>query len=255
MKAGRTPIIAGNWKMNTSVAEAVALARAAKDFAATFNDREVMVAPPFPWLVPVREAIEGSSLRLGAQDMHHEPSGAFTGAVSAGMLKEAGCTHVIIGHSERRQFFGETDESVNKKTKAALAAGLVPVVCVGETLPEREAGKVEAVVGGQVSRGLAGIPDASARLLVVAYEPVWAIGTGKTASSAQAQEVHAFVRGELAHLFGKPAADAIRIQYGGSVKPDNVDELMAQPDIDGALVGGASLKADAFTRIVNFKKA
>ena len=253
MNVKRKPLIAGNWKMNTTLAEAVALAKAMRE-PAKAADREVLVAPPFVWLTAVAAEIKGAGVMLAAQDVHHEASGAFTGAVSVGMLREAGCTHVIIGHSERRQLFGETDESVNRKTKAALKGGLVPIVCVGETLAQREAGQGEAVVGGQVRGGLAGIDAKDIAGTVIAYEPVWAIGTGKTATSAQAQEVHAFIRTVLAGMAGAAVAEVVRIQYGGSVKPDNGDELMAMPDIDGALVGGASLKADGFVRICSFRK-
>jgi triosephosphate isomerase len=253
MEKGRKPLIAGNWKLNTTRAEAISLATAVKAVADKLPDREVMIAPPFTWLAEVAAAIRGSRLLLGAQDVFYEKSGAYTGEVSVPMLVEAGCTHVIIGHSERRQFFGETDAGVNKKTKAALAGGLIPVVCVGESLAEREAGKVEKVVGTQLRGGLEGLSNDEAERTVIAYEPVWAIGTGKTATSQQAQDVHAFIRATLAGLFGAGTASKMRIQYGGSVKPDNIDELMAMKDIDGALVGGASLKAEGFARIAGFK--
>jgi triosephosphate isomerase len=207
------------------------------------------VAPPFTALAAAAEALQGSKIQLAAQNVHPEPQGAFTGEVSAAMLAEAGCRHVIVGHSERRQLFGETDEGVRRKVGAVLAAGMRPVVCVGETLAERDAGRTLEVVGRQVRGGLAGLPATAVAALTVAYEPVWAIGTGKTATTAQAQEVHAAIRALLRELAGG-VADQVRIQYGGSVKPDNAAELMSQPDVDGALVGGASLKASDFSQIV-----
>lgn len=253
MAATRKPMLAGNWKMYCLTAEARALAEGIKKEAAGLNDREVLVAPPYTALATVAAVVKGSNVLLAAQNLHWETQGAFTGEVSAPMLRDIGCTHVIIGHSERRQFFGETDETVAKKIEAAQAAGLVPIVCVGESLAQRETGKTLDVVGGQVRSGLLGHDAAAIRALVVAYEPVWAIGTGKVATPEQAQEVHAFIRKTLGEMVGADAAGAIRVLYGGSVKPDNVDELMAQPDIDGALVGGASLKVDSFARIVKFK--
>jgi triosephosphate isomerase (TIM) len=198
--------------------------------------------------------LDGSAIQLGAQNLHWEPKGAFTGEISAAMLVEAGCTHVIIGHSERRQLFGETNETVNKRLHAALAAGLTPVVCVGETLQERDADATVQVVERQVVAGLAGISPAALAKSVVAYEPVWAIGTGKTATPAQAQEVHRTIRDQLAKVADQDTADRVRILYGGSVKPDNIDSLMAEPDVDGALVGGASLVAEQFIRIVQFEE-
>jgi triosephosphate isomerase len=237
--------------MHRTVAEAVALAReVAAGLAAASGGRvQVAVAPPFTALHAVAGALGGTGLEVAAQDVHWEAQGAFTGEVSAAMLAEAGCRHGIVGHSERRQLFGETDESVRKKVGALLAANVLPIVCVGETLAEREAGKTLAVVERQVRAALAGLPSPALAALTVAYEPVWAIGTGKTASAAQAQEVHAALRKILREL-GGDAAEAIRIQYGGSVKPDNAAELMSQPDVDGALVGGASLKAGDFLAIV-----
>jgi len=252
MAATRKPLLAGNWKMHCLTLEARALAEGIKKEAAGLNDREVLLGPPYTALAAVAAVVKGSNVLLAAQDLHWEPQGAYTGEVSAAMLRDIGCTHVIVGHSERRQFFGETDETVAKKTKAAQSAGLVPIVCVGESLAEREAGKTLDVVGRQVRNGLLGQDAAAIRALVVAYEPVWAIGTGKVATPEQAQEVHAFIRNTLADMVGKDAAAGCRILYGGSVKPDNVDELMAKPDIDGALVGGASLKVDSFARIVKF---
>jgi triosephosphate isomerase len=237
--------------MHRTVAEAVALARevAAGLAAASGGKVQVAIAPPFTAIHAVAGALAGTGLEVAAQDVHWEAQGAFTGEVSAAMLAEAGCRHGIVGHSERRQLFGETDDSVRRKVGALLAANLLPIVCVGETLAEREAGKTLAVVDRQVRGALADIPSAALAALTVAYEPVWAIGTGKTATAAQAQEVHAAIRKILREL-GGDAADAIRIQYGGSVKPENAAELMSQPDVDGALVGGASLKANDFLAIV-----
>ena len=248
----RKPFMAGNWKMNLLSGEGAELARKVAA-AAKGRDVEVGIAPPFTALAAVGAALKGSGVRLMAQNLHWEDQGAFTGEVSAPMVKDLGCTHVIIGHSERRQFFGETDETVNRRLQAAFRHALTPIFCIGETLGEREGGKTLAVLERQVKGGLAGIGKPEARTIVLAYEPVWAIGTGKTATSAQAQEAHAFIRKLLAGLYDKDCADAIRIQYGGSVKPDNVKELMNMPDIDGALVGGASLKAESFIPIVRFK--
>jgi triosephosphate isomerase len=232
------------------VAEALELARELRKRMGDERGCEVGIAPPFTALHPVRGALNGSRIGLAAQDVFWEPQGAWTGEVSAPMLAEVGCAYVIVGHSERRQHFGETDAQVNKKARAVLGAGLTPIVCVGELLAEREAGKTLDVVGRQVREGLAGLSADDAAKLVIAYEPVWAIGTGKTATPEQAQEVHAVIRTLLAGLFGARAADGIRIQYGGSVKPDNAADLMSRPDVDGALVGGASLKADDFAKIV-----
>jgi triosephosphate isomerase len=248
----RTPVIAGNWKLFKSIGEAIAMVNELKPLVAENIGVEIVVAPVFTALSSVACALANSNVRVAAQDCYWEEEGAFTGEVSPKLLKDAGCSHVIIGHSERRQYFGETDETVNKKTKSAIAAGLTAIVCVGETLAEREGDKTFAVIETQLTDGLTGLTVESLKQSVIAYEPVWAIGTGKTASDAQAQEVHAFIRGLVAKLFGQSAAADIRILYGGSVKPDNVKGLMAQPDIDGALVGGASLKADSFAAIVNF---
>lgn len=248
----RTPIIAGNWKMNTVVNEAKALVEALKDLVSNVKDVEVVVCPPFISLTAVRDVIAGSNIELGAQNVYWEKSGAFTAEVSAPMLTSVGCTYVIIGHSERRTYFNETDETVNKRIFAALDEGLKPIVCVGETLEEREAEKTFDVIKTQISGGLANLSQEQMTSVVIAYEPVWAIGTGKTATKEQAQEVHAFIRKLLAELFGEATAEATRIQYGGSVKPENASELMNQPDIDGALVGGAALKADSFEKIVKF---
>jgi triosephosphate isomerase (TIM) len=248
----RTPVIAGNWKLFKTIAEATGMVNELKPLVAGTAGVEIVVAPVFTALSRVAEALSGSNVRLAAQDCYWEEEGAFTGEVAPKLLADAGCSHVIIGHSERRQYFGETDETVNKKAKAALAAGLTAIVCVGETLAEREAGKAFAVIEEQLKGGLAGFSADMLAKTIIAYEPVWAIGTGKTASDAQAQEVHAFIRSLLAKLFGQAAAEAIRILYGGSVKPDNVKGLMSQADIDGALVGGASLKADTFAAVANF---
>ena len=214
---------------------------------------DIVVCPPFTLLAYSADMLSSSNIALGAQDVHWEEEGAYTGEVSAKMLKEAGCSFVIIGHSERRQYFLETNQTVNKKAKAALAAGLKPIVCVGETLAEREQGKTTDVVKDHVQNGLAGFNKEEILNIIIAYEPVWAIGTGKTATPQQAQEVHSYIRGLFAQLYSKDVASQIRIQYGGSVKPDNISDLMAEEDIDGALVGGASLKIDSFTEIV--KKA
>ena len=250
----RTPIIAGNWKMHKGPSEAKAFALDLVKALVGIRDVEVVIAPPFVSLVPVREVIEGSSIKLCAQDVFWENEGAFTGEVSPLMLKDCGCTYVIIGHSERRTYFGETDETVNRKVQAVLRAGLKAIVCVGERLEEREAGKTLQVVREQVEGALRGLGAKELKDIVIAYEPVWAIGTGRNATPEQAQEVHAWIRELVAEGFGQGAASSLRILYGGSVKPDNVDELMAAPDIDGALVGGASLKVDSFVRIVNFRR-
>ncbi len=251
-----TPLIAGNWKMNKTVAEALALVRELRGMVSVLRDQvEIAVAPPFTALHPVGKALEGSNIKLAAQNLFWEASGAFTGEVAASMLAEVCCSYVIVGHSERRQYFNETDETVNKRTKAVLKNGMRPIVCVGETLAEREGAKTLSVVERQLRGGLAGLTKDDAANLVIAYEPVWAIGTGKVATTAQAQEVHASIRKLLVEQFGQAGGASIRIQYGGSVKPDNAAELMAQPDINGALVGGASLKAEDFAKIVRAAKA
>jgi len=246
----RKKFVCGNWKMHRKVAEAVALATAVRDGLGDVAGRvQVAVAPPFTAIHAVAGSLRGSAVEVAAQDVHWEAQGAFTGEVSAAMLAEAGCRHGIVGHSERRQLFGETDETVRKKVGALLGAGLLPIVCVGETLAEREAARTLAVVERQVRQGLSGLPAGAFAALTLAYEPVWAIGTGRTATAAQAQEVHAAIRKLLREL-APSFADGIRIQYGGSVKPDNAAELMSQPDVDGALVGGASLEAAQFVAIV-----
>ena len=249
----RRKFVCGNWKMHKTSSEAVALVRELRQRLNT--QAQVAVAPPFTALAKVKEALVGSPIQLFGQNCHWEKQGAFTGEVSAPMLAELGCDGVILGHSERRQLFGETDESVSRKLKAALEAQLHPIVCVGETLQEREAGRTWEVVSRQVRGALGGLDAAALRKITLAYEPVWAIGTGRTATTAQAQEVHAQIRGLLRELGGAPVADAVRIQYGGCVKPENAAELLSQPDIDGALVGGASLKAEDFARIVAGAKA
>jgi triosephosphate isomerase len=252
----RKPFLAGNWKMYKTVPEAVALAQEIRaGLALPLRDRDVLVAPPFTALAAVSEALHGSGVLLGAQNVHWEREGAFTGEVSPVMLKDVGCSHVILGHSERRHIFGESDEVVARKVRTAVDQGLTPIVCVGETLPERESNRTLEVVERQLERALRALtPDEASRILL-AYEPVWAIGTGRTATPDQAQEVHAVVRQRVSGSHGEPAASALRILYGGSVKPDNVDGLMAQPDVDGALVGGACLKAESFLRIVHYKSS
>ena len=251
----RTPVIAGNWKMYKTIAEAVDFIEKIKPVAAKADHCEVVVAPPFTALAAAAQAAEGSKVAVAAQDLHWDKEGAHTGDVSPNMLVEAGCTHVIIGHSERRQDHHETEESVNRKTKAALAAGLTPIVCVGELLAEREAGKTEQVLERQVEGGLAGLTPQEFSRIIVAYEPVWAIGTGRTATPEMAAESQRFIRGLVRRQFGEERAAEVRILYGGSVKPDNVGGLMAQEEIDGALVGGASLKVESFTALVNFPRA
>jgi triosephosphate isomerase len=248
----RIPVIAGNWKMHCTRAEARALVAALTPLILDTRGREIIVAPPFTALEAVGRAITGTPIRLAAQNLHWEPKGAFTGEVSAAMLRDAGCAAVIIGHSERRQYFGETDDGVNRKIRAALDAGLMPIVCVGETLAERDGGQMTAVIERQVRGAWSDLAADAISRCVVAYEPVWAIGTGRTATPAQAQEVHRLIRQLTASVASEPVARALRILYGGSVKPDNIDGLMAQADLDGALVGGASLNAEDFARIVAF---
>jgi triosephosphate isomerase len=250
----RLPFIAGNWKMNKTVGEAVDLVREVKEAISGVKDVEVAVAPPFTALYAVRRELEGSRIRLAAQNLYWEEKGAFTGEISPLMLKELGCHYVIIGHSERRQYFGETDETVNRRIKAALAQGLKVIFCIGETLKEREEGKTFLVIDRQIEGGLKGLGDKELRDIVIAYEPVWAIGTGKTATPEQAEEVHRFIRGKVEKLYSRKVSEEMRIQYGGSVTPENIKGLMNQPNIDGALVGGASLKAESFSKIVRFKQ-
>lgn len=249
----RKPMIAGNWKMNKTVAESVALAESIKAglHQISLKDVDVVVAPPFTSINKVAEFLESSSVGVSSQNLYFENEGAFTGEISPYMIKEAGCRYCILGHSERREIFGETDAEVNKKVKAALKFNLIPIVCVGETLAQREAGAAQKTVETQFIGSFAGLTEAEMNKLVVAYEPVWAIGTGVTASPAQAQEMHAFIRALILKNISQAAADNTRILYGGSVKPDNTHELLSQPDIDGALVGGASLKAESFVQIVD----
>lgn len=239
----RRKMIAGNWKLHTNLDEAVELARAVREAVADVSDRDVVVAPPYPFLHSVATELSGSNVAVGAQEMFYEEKGAWTGAVSAPMLSSVGCRYVLVGHSERRQHFGETHRSVNQRMHAALASALTPILCVGETLAERERGETETIVTAQLQEALAGVSEEAQERIVVAYEPVWAIGTGKVATPEQAQDVH----GTLRALLAEPST---RILYGGSVKPGNAAELFAQPDIDGGLVGGASLKAQDFAAIV-----
>jgi triosephosphate isomerase len=250
----RKPVIAGNWKLFKTNAEAVDLIAKLIPVVKKNQDVDIVVAPVFTSLTSVKKAITGTNIMLSAQDCFWEEEGAFTGEVSPKLLVDAGCSHVIIGHSERRQFFGETDKSVNNKIKASLTAGLTVLFCIGETLAEREAEKTFKVLKRQVTGGLAGITRVQLEHIIIAYEPVWAIGTGKTASDDQAQEAHAFIRTLVVGLYDQTAGNKIRILYGGSVKPENIKGLMTQPDIDGALVGGASLKAESFSALVNFGK-
>lgn len=245
----RRPLIAGNWKMNTNRAEAIALAQAVAQGARQIRQADLAVCPPSVYLDAVGAALKGQGVALGAQNMYHESAGAFTGEISAAMLVDLGCRYVILGHSERRHVLGETDQQINLKVLAALDAGLAPIVCVGELLSEREAGETAAVVRRQFDGSLAGLSAEAMERVVIAYEPVWAIGTGKVATPEQAQEVHLDLRKLLASRYNQGLADRVRIQYGGSVKPANAGELLSQPDIDGALVGGASLKADDFIGI------
>jgi triosephosphate isomerase len=252
MTIARTKLICGNWKLHKTVAESIELATAIKNAIAPLRDVEVAIAPVFTSLHPVAKRIEGSSLLLAAQNCFWEDQGAWTGEVSARLLADVGCKLVIVAHSERRQHFGELDASANLKVRAVLRHGLQPILCVGETLAERDAGEAFNVVRRQLEGGLVGVTADDALRLIIAYEPVWAIGTGRTATPQQAQEMHAFIRGKLGELVGD-VADRVRIQYGGSVKPDNAALLMSQPDIDGALVGGASLKADDFLQIVKYR--
>lgn len=247
----RRYFVAGNWKMNTTRSEAEKLAAAVAVGIEGKGSVDVLVAPPFPYLSSVLETAEGSPLKVGAQNCYDAPSGAFTGEVSVGMLLDIGCSHVILGHSERRHVLGETDELINRKVKAALDNGLDVILCIGELLEERKGGTTESVLETQLSGGLADVTAEQAAKLVIAYEPVWAIGTGEVATPGQAEEAHAFVRQWLGGRFGTEVGDATRIQYGGSVKPGNAAELLAQPNVDGALVGGASLEASSFLPIVD----
>ncbi len=251
----RIPLIAGNWKMYKTPQEAEATARQLVSLLPSALSVEVMIAPPFVDLAAVGAAIAGSPIALGAQNMHWPAEGAFTGEISAEMLSAAGCRYVILGHSERRQYFGETDETVNRKLCSALSSGLCAVICVGESEAERKTGKTFSVLDKQMQIGLKGLPLDGLCKAAIAYEPIWAIGTGKTATSQQAQEVHQYIRRRLAGSLGETAAETIRILYGGSVKPGNVSELMSMPDVDGALVGGASLEAKTFIQIVCYNRS
>lgn len=246
----RKIIIAGNWKMNKNIGESIDLANSIKRSVYDIEELEVVICPPYTSLSDVKEVIMETNIKLGAQDCYWDRCGAFTGEVSAPMLKDVGCSYCIIGHSERRQFFGETNETVNRKVKAVLKEGLRPIVCVGEKLNERKAGKTFDVVKDHVTNSLDGLSKEDMLKVVIAYEPVWAIGTGVNATKEQAQEVHQYIRKLLKDMFGLDIAKAVRIQYGGSVKPDNIKELISQEDVDGALVGGASLKAESFVEIV-----
>jgi triosephosphate isomerase len=248
----RTPLIAGNWKMYKTTPEAVDTARQLVDLVADSADVDIMIAPVFTALDPVSRVVGDSRVALGAQNLYWEKEGAYTGEISADMLVSAGCQYVIIGHSERRQFFGETDETVNQKIRAAIDADLIPVFCVGESEAEREAGQTFSVLDKQVKKGLDKYFAKDLATLVIAYEPVWAIGTGKTATKEQAQEVHAHIRSLIEQMFDPSLAQSVRILYGGSVKPDNIAALMEMADIDGGLVGGASLEAGPFSKIVKF---
>jgi triosephosphate isomerase len=249
----RKPIIAGNWKLHLSISEAVELATALKEDLWDVTDRELVVAPVFTALSSVAHLLRGSPIKVASQDLFWEDQGAFTGEVSGPMIKDAGASFTLAGHSERRQYFGETDEHVNRKAAAALRAKLIPIICVGETLEEREADQTLDVIRRQLSGALDGFTADEVGEMVLAYEPVWAIGTGRTATPSQANEVHAFIRNLISEKFGDIVSGRIRILYGGSVKPDNVDVLMAESHIDGALVGGASLKAESFVRIARFQ--
>ena len=249
----RRPLIAGNWKMYKTSAEAVDFVKKFLTLVSGVADRDVMIAPAFTALEAVAAALKGTEVGLGAQDVFWEAEGAFTGQVSPPMLTAAGCRYVIIGHSERRQFFGETDDTVNCKIRATLKSGLIPVMCVGESEKQREAGQTFSILDKQVKDGLRSFVSDELGSLVIAYEPVWAIGTGKTATAAQAEETHAYIRSLIKGLFGADMAALMRVLYGGSVKPENASELMAMADIDGALVGGASLNPDSFSKIVKYK--
>jgi triosephosphate isomerase len=249
----RRPLIAGNWKMYLTLDEAVHLARAVASTCGQCTDRDVMIAPPFTALAAVATAMKGLSLQVGAQNVAWEKEGAYTGEISPIMLKDLGVDMAIIGHSERRRIFGEDNIMINRRLCAALDAGITPILCIGETLEEREAGATLAVLERQLREGMTNVHQQQATRVVLAYEPVWAIGTGKTATKEQAQEIHGFLRGLLARLYEKNIAETVRILYGGSVKPENIDDIMAQPDIDGVLVGGAALKAESFARIICFK--
>jgi len=247
---GRRILIAGNWKMNKTATEAAALVTEIKRDVFDVDNVDILVCPPFTALAVVGDVVRDSNVSLGAQNMYFEDKGAYTGEVSTAMLKDCGCTHVIIGHSERRTIFNESDETINKKVKKALEAGLIPVLCIGEKLEEREANKTFEVITNQLEGDLADIDSDNIKKIIIAYEPVWAIGTGKTATSEQAQEAHAFIRNLIKEKYDSVVADGIIILYGGSMKPANVEELVSQPDVDGGLIGGASLEAASFVELV-----
>ncbi|MDQ7053785.1 MAG: triose-phosphate isomerase [candidate division KSB1 bacterium] len=246
----RKKIIAGNWKMHKTPAEALQLVNELKVKTVNIEKVDMVVCPPYLAILTVRAVLKETPIRVGAQNLFWENEGAYTGEISAPMLVDAGCTYVIIGHSERRQYFHETDETINRKIKKALEFRLKPIFCIGETLEQREAGQTFTVLKTQLDGGLQDIDASAMQNIIIAYEPVWAIGTGRNATPEQAQEAHQFIRSSLAEKFGRPIADELRIQYGGSVKPENVEALLSQPDVDGALVGGASLKADSFAKII-----
>jgi triosephosphate isomerase len=247
----RKPIMAGNWKMNNTVSESIELVKGLIENTEV-AEKDFVVCPPYTALYTVSELIKGTDIKLGAQNIHFKEKGAYTGEISPLMLKELNVEYVIIGHSERRQYFGETDATVNKKIKTAFEYDMKPIVCVGESLAQREGGSADKIVKDQLVNGLKNIRNEDAKKIVIAYEPIWAIGTGRTATSEQANDMIKFIRSVLADIFGKDEADTVRIQYGGSVKPSNVNEIMSQSDIDGALVGGASLKVDDFGKIMNY---
>ncbi|HHT9112358.1 MAG: triose-phosphate isomerase [Planctomycetes bacterium] len=247
----KKPFIVGNWKMNLTLAEGVEFAKSLRKSLQNKNEIISGICPPFTFLKDISRVLEGSSICVGAQNIHSEKNGAYTGEISALMVKDTGCTHVLLGHSERRHLFGEIDSFINAKMKTALSIDLKPIFCIGETLNEREEGKTKYVVKNQLKNGLLGIARNHVEELVIAYEPVWAIGTGKTASPEQANEVHSFIRGFLTDEYGKDVANSVYIQYGGSVKPENTKELIAQPEIDGLLVGGASIKLESFLKIID----
>ena len=249
----RKPIIAGNWKMHKTIPEAVGLAKELALSVGDISEREVIIAPSFVALQPVKETIKDTNIKLAAQNMHFEDSGAFTGEISPVMLLSAGCTHVILGHSERRHIFGESDDMINKKVLSAVNKGMTAILCVGETLDERKEGREKEVVTNQLRNGLNGLTKDLLLRIIIAYEPVWAIGTGQTATPQQAQQMHEIIREELGKFYDSEIAESVRVLYGGSVKSANISQLMAQADIDGALVGGASLKKDDFEKIVNYR--
>ena len=253
LKMGRKVIIAGNWKMNKTAAEGAALVEALKPLVADVSPdvAEIVVCPPFTTIAAAAAAARGSAVKVGAQNIHWAENGAFTGEISGAMLNELGVEYVIIGHSERRQYFGETDATVNARIKAALKAGLKPIVCVGELLEDREAGNTEKVIGTQLAGGLAGLTGEDMKKIVIAYEPVWAIGTGRTATPEVAELTHNFIRCTLNDMFGREIGEGVRIQYGGSMKPENAAELVARPNIDGGLIGGAALKAESFSALIH----